>query len=63
MNLMRLALTHSSAGKENNERLEFLGDSVLNMIAAQYLFELMPDAKEGILAMRRAQLVNTDHPI
>ena len=38
------ALTHRSAGGANNERLEFLGDAVLDLIIAQYLFERFPEA-------------------
>lgn len=55
--LLRAALTHRSAGSGNNERLEFLGDSVLNMIIAARLFELHPEAQEGDLSRMRARLV------
>jgi ribonuclease-3 len=55
--LLRLALTHRSCGSRNNERLEFLGDSVLNHIVAQALFEQFPDAREGDLSRMRASLV------
>ena len=43
------ALTHRSYGIENNERLEFLGDSILNCVIAQCLFERFPQLKEGDL--------------
>jgi ribonuclease-3 len=55
--LLRAALTHRSAGAGNNERLEFLGDSVLNMIIAMRLYELHPEAQEGDLSRMRARLV------
>ena len=53
-----MALTHRSAGANNNERLEFLGDSILGFVVAQKLYELFPDASEGILSRLRASLVN-----
>jgi ribonuclease III len=52
------ALTHRSAGSAHNERLEFLGDAVLNLVTAQYLYERFPDADEGGLSRLRAQLVS-----
>ncbi|MCG8672256.1 MAG: ribonuclease III [Pseudomonadales bacterium] len=56
--LIGLALTHRSAsGQNNNERLEFLGDSILNFIVGESLFRLFPDAKEGQLSRLRASLV------
>ena len=58
--LVRRALTHRSADKVNNERLEFLGDSLLGFIVAEFLFELYPDAREGELSRMRAGLVNKD---
>ena len=54
------ALTHRSAGSDNNERLEFLGDALLGLITAQYLFEHFPAADEGELTRTRASLVNRD---
>ena len=51
------ALTHRSAGKDNNERLEFLGDAVLGLVIAQLLFEKFPHASEGDLSRLRAHLV------
>ena len=56
--LATLALTHRSVGRPNNERLEFLGDALLNMLVAELLFELHPRADEGELSRLRAQLVN-----
>ena len=60
--LLRLALTHSSACNEktagqNNERLEFLGDSVLGFITAEYLWNAHTDLPEGQLTRRRASAV------
>jgi len=54
------ALTHSSAGSPNNERLEFLGDALLSSIVAEALFERFPIATEGELTRCRATLVNRD---
>ncbi len=63
-NLLRNALTHSSYSNENraggiqsNERFEFLGDSVLGMIVAEYLFGRYPDLCEGDLTRLRASIV------
>ncbi len=55
--LLCAALTHRSAGVGNNERLEFLGDSVLNLIIARRLYDLHPEAQEGDLSRMRARLV------
>ncbi|AKO45731.1 ribonuclease III [[Haemophilus] ducreyi] len=51
------ALTHRSAAAKNNERLEFLGDSILNYVIGQALFERFPQANEGELSRMRATLV------
>lgn len=56
--LYQQALTHRSAGKPNNERLEFLGDSLVGMLVAELLFESHPRADEGELTRMRAQLVS-----
>lgn len=56
--LAALALTHRSAGKPNNERMEFLGDALLGAIVAEMLFETHPKAAEGEMSRLRAQLVN-----
>jgi len=55
--LLRQALTHRSAAKSNNERLEFIGDSVVNHVVAVALFNQFPDASEGELSRRRTQYV------
>ncbi|MEH6443383.1 MAG: ribonuclease III [Oceanospirillaceae bacterium] len=55
--LCELALTHRSCGKKNNERLEFLGDSIVNFVIAEDLFKRFPAAKEGQLSRLRAQMV------
>jgi len=55
--LLHDALTHRSMGSRNNERLEFLGDSVLNLVVSCRLFERFPDAREGDLSRMRARLV------
>lgn len=52
------ALTHRSADQQHYERLEFLGDSLLNFIIAQALFERFPAICEGTLTRLRSQLVN-----
>jgi len=53
------ALTHKSCKKPyNNERLEFLGDAVLDLIVGEYLFKKFPDVNEGDLSKMRASLVN-----
>lgn len=56
--LLQLALTHRSVSGKNNERLEFLGDSLLNFIIAEALCEYYPNLKEGELSRLRANLVN-----
>jgi ribonuclease-3 len=56
--LLRQALTHRSHSHPNNERLEFLGDSVLNYVIAAELYRLFPDLSEGELSTLRANLVN-----
>jgi ribonuclease-3 len=55
--LLQQALTHRSFSATNNERLEFLGDNVLNFIIAHQLFNLFPDIPEGDLSRLRAKLV------
>jgi ribonuclease III len=56
--LLRQALTHRSHSSPHNERLEFLGDSVLNCVVARGLFDAFPDEPEGDLSRVRAHLVN-----
>lgn len=62
--LLRLALTHRSYMNENpeekghNERLEFLGDAILNFISGEYLYSLNPEMEEGEMTRRRSALVD-----
>ena len=58
--LIESALTHRSAGGNNNERLEFLGDAMLNFIIAAELYRRFPKATEGELSRLRASLVKQD---
>jgi ribonuclease-3 len=53
------ALTHRSAAARNNERLEFLGDAVLNLLVAEMLYTRFPSASEGDLSRLRASLVSS----
>lgn len=55
--LLELALSHRSVGAKNNERLEFLGDSILNHIIAEQLYSRFPVTREGDLSRMRASLV------
>ncbi len=65
--LMQKALTHKSFAYENktpndhNEKLEFLGDAVLDLIIGEYLFEAYPEDDEGHLSKKRASLVNEEN--
>lgn len=56
--LVKRALTHRSANADNNERLEFLGDSVLGFVIAERLYQKFTEADEGVLSRLRATLVN-----
>lgn len=58
--LLTQALTHRSYGAVNNERLEFLGDSVLNCSVARALYDAFPDLPEGSLSRLRANLVRQE---
>ena len=58
--LLRQALTHRSYGTPHNERLEFLGDGVLNFVIASLLYERFPVLPEGDLSRLRAHLVNQE---
>jgi ribonuclease-3 len=71
LELYRTALTHRSAAgvafpdtdlpaEDTNERLEFLGDAVLGLIAAQELFQRFPGEPEGVLTRRRSAIVRTE---
>ncbi len=62
--LLKLALTHSSYANEHrldysmhNERLEFLGDAVLELVSSEYLFKMHPEMKEGDMSKKRASMV------
>ena len=56
--MLQRALTHRSYSAAHNERLEFLGDSVLNCTIAKYLYDTYPDLPEGDLSRLRSNLVN-----
>lgn len=63
--LLELALTHPSTrvmqgDKEDNQRLEFLGDAVIQLLASQYLYEKFPDYDEGKLTSMRTKMVCRD---
>ena len=58
--LLRTALTHRSYGVPNNERLEFLGDGILDCVIADLLFQRFPDLPEGDLSRLRANLVRQE---
>ena len=59
-NLLNNALSHRSVGSDNNERLEFLGDSILGFIITTELYQRYPKAREGELSRMRASVVNGD---
>lgn len=58
--LLRQSLSHRSAGYPHNERLEFLGDSLVGLIVAELLYEQFPKASEGELTRLRARLVRRE---
>ncbi len=58
--VLALALSHRSTGSLNNERLEFLGDSILNFVVSATLFDLNPGSSEGDLTRLRARVVRGD---
>lgn len=58
--LLDEAVTHRSVSERNNERLEFLGDSILNFVIADELFHRQPRESEGALSRLRASLVNRE---
>ena len=58
--LLKEAVTHRSVGAKNNERLEFLGDSILNFVIAAELYTRYPTSSEGDLSRLRASLVNKE---
>ena len=57
ISLLTSALTHRSAATHNNERLEFLGDAIVNFVVGEALFKQFPQAQEGELSRLRAALV------
>ncbi|MAI56073.1 MAG: ribonuclease III [Gammaproteobacteria bacterium] len=57
MRLLVLAMTHRSFSKDNNERLEFLGDAILGAVVSSILFESNPNYQEDQLSLMRAELV------
>lgn len=66
--LYQLAFIHKSASytvfnnqKVNNERLEFLGDAILDSLVAEFLFNRFPDKEEGFLTQTRSKIVNRDN--
>jgi len=60
LGLFVAALTHRSAASQNNERLEFLGDAVLNLVVAEHLYRIFPDCTEGDLSRLRARVVSSE---
>ena len=58
--LLGLALTHRSSSKVNNERLEFLGDSILNYVISLAIFQRFDSASEGELSRMRSSLVRKE---
>ena len=61
LTLFKRALTHPSFGRDNYQRLEFLGDRVLGLVMAEWLTELFPREKEGQLSHRFTTLVSRAH--
>ena len=58
--LLQLALTHKSFSTQNNERLEFLGDSALGIVISDYLYSKYPDTREGLLSRVRSKIVSKE---
>lgn len=58
--ILKQAMTHRSFSAQNNERLEFIGDSILNYVVAKMLFDAFADLSEGRLSRLRANLVNQE---
>ena len=58
--IIETALTHRSFNGTNNERLEFLGDAVIELLVSRYIYNKFPNEKEGILTSYRSALVKTD---
>jgi ribonuclease-3 len=58
--IIETALTHRSFNGTNNERLEFLGDAVIELLVSRYIYNKFPNEKEGMLTSYRSALVKTD---
>jgi ribonuclease III len=58
--LLSLALSHRSCGSRNNERLEFLGDSILGVTVTDFLYHQFPQAREGDLSRMRSHIVRAE---
>ena len=58
--LLRLALTHPSCGSQNNQRLEFLGDAVLQLAMSDIVFHAHPEEEEGGMTFLRARMVREE---
>ncbi|MGB2102598.1 MAG: ribonuclease III [Porticoccaceae bacterium] len=58
--LLKLALSHRSCGAKNNERLEFLGDSILSLVISDFLYQKFADSREGDLSRMRSQIVRAE---
>ena len=59
--LLEVAITHRSANRNHYERMEFLGDAILNMVVSDTLYKKFPEATEGQLSRLRASLVKGDN--
>ena len=59
--LLYRALTHKSASSDNNERLEFLGDAVLNLYVSEKLFNSYPSINEGKLSLFKSNIVSREN--
>ena len=59
-NLLERALTHRSVSNNNNERLEYLGDSIVNFVIAEALFKRFNNTPEGQLSRMRSNLVKKE---
>ena len=58
--LLRQALTHPSVGQRNNQRLEFLGDAVLELCVSEKIYEKHPEMHEGAMTQLRQKLVREE---
>jgi len=60
LELLKLALSHRSCGSNNNERLEFLGDSILSLVVTDFLYRRFADVREGDLSRMRSYMVRAE---